>query len=192
MKTPKLSNYFLAYAVVLCAGILVAAPISAQPSDLRPGDVARVSATTPQVKGLVGHVVAFTPDTLVLETDEPAARIAVPRSALLNAERRLPNASRTKHTLAGAGLGFVGGAVIGGVAGALSAKPCGMYSDGFCGRGFAAAIGTVEGSVLGFAAGTVIGLTLPVDRWAPVNNVRLSINPAAAATHRELVVSLHF
>jgi hypothetical protein len=191
MRTRRLSR-IIAYCVVLGGGVVVGAPLSAQSSELRPGDVARVSATTPQVERLIGHVVALTPDTLVLETDEPAARIALPRSSLIKTERRLPNASRAEHTFAGAGLGLVGGAAIGGIAGSLSAKRCGIYSDGFCGRGFGAFVGTVTGGVLGLLAGTAIGIAMPVERWTPVNNVRLSLNPGGAATRGGLIVSLRF
>lgn len=120
--------------VVLMCGVLVGRPLAAQSSELHPGDVARVSATAPALSRFVGRVVTVTSDSLVMQTEEPIARIAIARAAVTSTERRLPNASRAAHTVIGAGLGVLLGASVGAVAGAAGEKPCTPYSDGFCGR----------------------------------------------------------
>ena len=177
---------------LMCVTGALAVPLMAQTSDLRPGDIARVSATTPALKRFVGRIVSLTADTLALETDEPIARVAIPRAALTSAERRLPNASRAEHAVIGAALGVVAGGAIGGVAGAAGGKPCNDYSDGFCGRGLGAFFGGVGGAVLGLIAGATIGLGLPVERWSAVKNLQLSVTPIPAVRRGELLGALRF
>jgi len=80
--------------ILASAALGVAGPLSAQSGELRLGDVARVSATTPAVRGLVGRVVALTDDTLTLQTDAPPARVVIAKARVTSTERQLPNASR--------------------------------------------------------------------------------------------------
>lgn len=184
--------YTLSGCCVLLFVTVLGVPLMAQTSELRLGDIARVSATTPTLKRFVGRIVSLTADTLVLETDEPIARVAIPRAALTSAERRLPNASRPEHAVIGAALGVVTGGAIGGIAGAAGGKPCNDYSDGFCGRDLGAFFGAVGGGVLGLIAGTAIGLGLPVERWSAVKNLQLSMTPIPAVRRGELLVALRF
>src|SRR4051794_24931994 len=86
--------------------------LGAQQSELRQGDVARVSAKSPPLTRFVGRVVALTTDTMVIESDQPQARIGIPRSAITVVEVRSGVASRTGHALAGAALGLIGGATL--------------------------------------------------------------------------------
>ena len=176
----------------MCVTGVLGVPLKAQTSELRVGEITRVSATTPPLKRFVGRIVSLTPDTVALETDEPMARVAIPRAALTAAERRLPNASRAEHAVIGAALGVVGGGAIGGLAGAAGGKPCNAYSDGFCGRGLGAFFGAVGGGVLGLIAGTTIGLGLPVERWSTVKNLQFSVTPIPAARRGELLVALRY
>lgn len=177
---------------LLCSGaIAVGRPLAAQTGELRPGDIARVSATAPVLNRFVGRVVLLTDDTLALQPDDSGSRIAIPRAALTSAERRLPNASRATHTLAGAGIGLLGGAVVGGALGALFTQPC-SGSESPCGPGFGAVLGGVGLGTVGLILGTVIGVALPVERWSPVMSTRLSVNPTQAAGHPALRVALRF
>ena len=190
---PKLTVYTrMGCCVSMCASALLGVPLMAQTSELRLGDIARVSATTPAVQRFVGRIVSLTSDSLTLETDEPIARVAIPRAALTSAERRLPNASRAEHPVIGAALGLVAGGAIGGIAGAAGGKPCNEYSDGFCGRSLGAFFGMLGGGVLGLIAGTTIGLGLPVERWSAVKNVQLSVTPLPAMKGGQLLGAARF
>ena len=145
----------------------VSGSMSAQARELHQGDVARVSATSPAVTRFVGRVVALTADTIVLESDEPVARIAMRRSTLTSTEIRLRNGSRTKHAISGAVLGLITGAMAGAMTGYVGSKPCCPECErGLCGRGVGATFGFVGGGVVGLVAGTAIGLSRPVERWA--------------------------
>src|SRR3954468_23921467 len=93
--------------VLLCAGTAASHSLPAQTNGLRPGDMARVSAKSPPVRGLVGRVLAVTIDTLILETEAPVARIAISRPMLTSTERRLRVRSRAAHAIAGATLGVI-------------------------------------------------------------------------------------
>ena len=177
---------------LVCGGaIVVGRPLAAQTGELHPGDIARVSATTPALNRFVGRVVALTDDTLALQPDNSGARIAIPRAALTSTERRLPDASRAKHTLAGAGIGLLGGAVVGGAVGAVVTQPC-SGSESPCGPGFGAFLGGVGLGTLGLILGTVIGVAMPVERWSPVMSAHLSVTPTQAATRPGLRVALRF
>jgi hypothetical protein len=184
----------------VCGGAIVAAsPLAAQSGELRLGDIARVSArasargseTTPTLYKFVGRVVALTDDTLALETDNSELQIAIPRAALTSAERRLPNASRATHTLAGAAIGLLGGAVLGGVGGALATPSC-SGAESPCGPGFGAFIGGVGLGTIGLVLGTLIGVAMPVERWSPVMSGRVSVIPTQAANRPALAVALRF
>jgi RNase P/RNase MRP subunit p29 len=166
------TRYLVSLFLIGSAMAAIRRPLCAQSAELRTGQVARVSATQPRLAGFVGHVVAITSDTLWLETDEPQARIGIPRSALTAAEVRLPDASRAEHVVAGAVGGVLAGAALGAVTG-YATTSCSNHrcSDGFR-RGLAVYVGGIAGATLGLAAGTAIGLILPVDRWSPVQSFR--------------------
>jgi hypothetical protein len=181
-----------ATCALVCAGALVVArPLAAQTSELHLGDIARVSATAPQLYKFVGRVVALTDDTLALEPDNAGRRIAIPRAALTSAERRLPNASRAQHALAGAGIGFLGGATLGAAWGALVAQSC-ADAENPCGPVAGAVIGGIGIGTLGLVLGTVIGVGMPVERWRPVMSARVTVIPSQAANRPALVVELRF
>lgn len=186
------SRRILATCALVCAGALVVArPLAAQAGDLHLGDIARVSATTPALYNFVGRVVALTDDTLALEPDNAGPRIAIPRAALTSAERRLPNASRAQHTLAGAGIGFLGGAILGAAWGALVTPSC-SGAENPCGALAGAVLGGVGIGTVGLVLGTVIGVGMPVERWRSVMTARVSVIPTQAANRPALLVAIRF
>jgi hypothetical protein len=177
------------FAAVILGAIGFAASVSAQeptPSPapgLAPGARIRVSAvglttpTTPTTRsGTVawvrGDTIAFRPDGVRQDT---VPLMAVPMGHI---ERLDVSRGLHRHTLAGLGLGALGGALLGAGFGAVQESrsndpyPIGGVRDWEIGAG----LGVGAGLVLG----TVIGTLIDTERWARVSGYavgRMSVVP---------------
>ena len=136
---------------------------------INPGTRVRVTAPSVSNKPLVGTVVAFDADSLVVQRDTAIRRLSTTSITHLDISQ-----SRKSHTLMGAGIGFLVGAGFA-TALVLTGDRGGDCAD----AGYCILIGSAVLGGGGAVIGAGIGALVRTDRWAevPLGQVRVSLTP---------------
>ncbi len=166
------------YLTLVLVALFVAtgSPLAAQEAPVEPGARVRVTAPAQQPGWVIGTVVAWEREQLVLEVERPDGlrgtqlRLARDQLTRLDVHR-----GRKRRTLLGAGIGGLVGAAAGV---AIVAGICGGLDSDACTQGQVPIAGAIGGGG-GLLIGAGIGTLIKTDRWKafPVDRVRVSVTP---------------
>lgn len=174
------------YAVLTLALLATPIRLRAQPTASAVVVGERLRVRSPGGTTYIGRLVAFDRDSLVLRTDDDAARtISVPRTGLDVA------ASDGTHRRWRRGMfvGLIAGAGGGTIFGVATYSPCSQLCIFAQSREGWVALGAAAGTVLGTLTGGIVGSFFESERWRPVTlgsdgvrvGLRLGISLAALA-----------
>ena len=157
--------------VLMAFAVLPVARIASQQAPrLKPGDRIRAHAPSASPGPLVGTVVAFQADSLMVQGDTKSWRLSLASLTRLDISQ-----GRRSHAGLGAGIGLLVGAGVGAVIGSgcdLTVVP--VSSEAGC---IAVGVALVGGA--GALLGAVIGSHTRTERWAevPLDHLRISFMP---------------
>jgi uncharacterized protein YcfJ len=139
--------------------ILATAPTAraqyAAPGWMSTGSRIRVTAPSLSTDPIVGRLLLYTTDSLLLAAGDGEVRMRVPMSLVRTVEVS-EGRDRLDWAVKGAGIGLVAGILIGGAAFAHSEA-----------NSLASVAGGIAGGVIGAPLGGVVGALAAPERWAP-------------------------
>ena len=165
--------------------IVLTVTVAAQePLPLHSGD--RIRATVPGVSPgpLVGTVVAFQTDSLIVQGGTSTWHLSLASLTHLDVSQ-----GQRSHALLGAGIGLL----VGAGAGVLIASDCDTVEGPFATQGQCTAVGAAVFGGAGALVGALTGALARTERWAqvPLDRLRMSLTPNPGAA-LQLRASLSF
>ncbi len=168
--------------------ILTVAPVvtiaAQQPLPLHSGD--RIRATVPSLspRPLVGTVIAFQTDSLIVQGGTSTWHLSLASLTHLDVSQ-----GRRSHALLGAGIGLLVGAGVG----VLIANDCDTIEGPFATQGQCTAVGAAAFGGAGALVGALTGALARTERWAgvPLDGLRVSL-PSNRGGALHLRASLSF
>ncbi len=154
--------------------VLTIAPVvtvaAQEPLPLHSGD--RIRATVPGVSPgpLVGTVVAFQTDSLIVQGGTSTWHLSLASLTHLDVSQ-----GQRSHALLGAGIGLL----VGAGAGVLIASDCDTVEGPFATQGQCTAVGAAVFGGAGALVGALTGALARTERWAqvPLDRLRMSLTP---------------
>ncbi len=160
--------------LIILTVILTVAPVvtvaAQQPLPLHPGD--RIRAMVPSLSSgpLVGTVVAFQTDSLIVQGGTSTWHLSLASLTHLDVSQ-----GRRSHALLGAGIGLLVGAAVG----VLIASDCDTVEGPFATQGQCTAVGAAVFGGAGALVGALTGALARTEQWAqvPLARLRMSLTP---------------
>ncbi len=162
--------------VLVTLFVATSSPLAAQEAPVRRGALVRVKAPPQQPGWVVGTVVGWESESLLLEPEKPDRLRGTQLTLARDQITRLDvHRGRKRRTLLGAGIGGLVGAAAGV---AIVAGICGGLGSDACTQSQVPIAGAI-GAGGGFLIGAGIGTLVKTDRWkaVPLDRVRVSVMP---------------